>query len=100
MPNATNMQDNPAALPTDNKLHGDKLENAVAGATDATLEDTSPADPAPDLLELLQKAEAEVAALKDAWLRARAETDNVRKQAAADVTKAHKYALERFASDL
>ena len=49
---------------------------------------------------LLQKAEAEVADLRDAWLRAQAETDNVRKQAAADVAKAHKYAIEQFADDL
>ena len=50
--------------------------------------------PAPDLLELLQKAEAEVAELKDAWLRARADLENARKQAALDVAKAHKFAIE------
>jgi molecular chaperone GrpE len=43
------------------------------------------ADPAPDLTALLRKAEDEAAALKDAWLRAKAETDNVRKQAQNDV---------------
>ena len=53
-----------------------------------------------DAGELLKKAEAEAADLKDAWLRARAETDNVRRQAANDVAKAHKYAIERFAEDL
>jgi molecular chaperone GrpE len=58
------------------------------------------AEPAPDLGELLKKAEAEAAELKDAWLRAKAETDNVRKQAQNDVVKAHKYAIERFAKDL
>lgn len=57
-------------------------------------------DPAPDIAELLRKAENEAAELKDAWLRARAETDNVRKQAANDVAKAHKYAIERFAEEL
>lgn len=61
---------------------------------------TPPADPAPDIAALLQKAEVEAAELRDAWLRARADLDNVRKQAATDVAKAHKYALERFASDL
>jgi len=59
-----------------------------------------PADPAPDLDALLRKAEEEVAGLKDAWLRARAELENVRKVAAADVAKAHRYAAEKFASDL
>ncbi|HTR56592.1 MAG TPA: nucleotide exchange factor GrpE [Casimicrobiaceae bacterium] len=57
-------------------------------------------EPASDLGELLQKAEAEAAELKDAWLRAKAETENVRKQGQNDVLKAHKYAIERFAKDL
>jgi molecular chaperone GrpE len=59
-----------------------------------------PADPAPDLDALLRKAEEEVAGLKDAWLRARAELENVRKVAAADVARAHRYAAEKFAGDL
>jgi len=58
------------------------------------------AEPASDLGELLKKAEAEAAELKDAWLRAKAETENVRKQAQNDVLKAHKYAIERFSKDL
>lgn len=58
------------------------------------------ADPAPDVDTLLRKAEEEVAGLKDAWLRARADLDNVRKQAANDVARAQKYAIERFAGEL
>ncbi|MEO8485441.1 MAG: nucleotide exchange factor GrpE [Betaproteobacteria bacterium] len=58
------------------------------------------ADPAPDLPDILRKAESEVADLKDAWLRAKAETENVRRIGQADVGRAHKYAIERFASDL
>jgi molecular chaperone GrpE len=57
-------------------------------------------EPAADLGELLKKAETEAAELKDAWLRAKAETENVRKQAQNDVLKAHKYAIERFSKDL
>jgi molecular chaperone GrpE len=49
---------------------------------------------------LLREAEDEAARLKDAWLRAKAETENVRKQAQNDVLKAHKYAIERFAQEL
>jgi molecular chaperone GrpE len=52
------------------------------------------ADPA------LAKALAEAAEYKDAFLRAKAETENVRKIAQADVAKAHKYAVESFAEDL
>jgi len=62
-----------------------------------TLADPGVAD---DIAAQLARVEAEVAELKDAWLRAKAETDNVRKQAQADVAKALKYAVERFAQDL
>jgi len=58
------------------------------------------ADPAPDIAALLKKAEDEALELKDSWLRSLAEIDNIRKQAAADVAKAYKYAIEKFAEDL
>ena len=57
-------------------------------------------EPAAHLAALLKEAEDEAAQLKDAWLRAKAETDNVRKQAQNDIAKAHKYAIERFAQEL
>ena len=69
-------------------------------STGETVAGAQPADPAPDIAALLQKVEAEAAELRDAWLRARADIDNIRKQAAADVAKAHKFALERFATEL
>lgn len=53
-----------------------------------------------DLSDRLAKAENEAAELKDAYLRAKAETDNVRKQGQADVVRAHKYAIDRFAIEL
>ncbi|MFO1284021.1 MAG: nucleotide exchange factor GrpE [Burkholderiales bacterium] len=62
--------------------------------------DAAPADPAPDLAAILKKAEAEVADLKDAWLRAKAETENIRRLGQADLARAHKYATERFATEL
>ena len=62
--------------------------------------DPTPADPAPDLADILKKAETEVADLRDAWLRAKAETENVRRIGQTDVARAHKYAIERFAGDL
>ena len=103
------MQD-PTATPAPSAqtpVHGDKLENAVAGATqgpDAADQAGSPGTPAQDaptdVVEQLQKAEAEVADLRNAWLRARADTENARKQAAAEVQKAYKYAVEKFAEDM
>ncbi len=55
-------------------------------------------EPAPHLVALLKQAEDEAAGLKDAWLRAKAETENVRKQAQNDIVRTHKYAIERFAA--
>jgi len=54
----------------------------------------------PGLEELLKKAELAAEEHHDAWLRAKAETDNVRKRAQADIAAAHKYAVENFAAAL
>jgi molecular chaperone GrpE len=54
----------------------------------------------PTLEELLQKAEAAVQEHRDAFLRAKAETENMRKRAQTDVANAHKYAVENFATEL
>ena len=74
--------------------------SADAPAADPLAADPADADGATDLAAELEKAQAEAAELRDAWLRARAETDNVRRQAQADVARAHKYAVEKFAEDL
>ena len=36
----------------------------------------------------------------DAWLRAKAEGENIRRRAQDDISKAHKFAVERFAGEL
>ena len=72
----------------------------VEGMPDAPAAAAATAEPAADLGQLLKKAETEAAELRDAFLRAKAETDNVRKQAQNDLAKAHKYAIERFAQEL
>ena len=84
-----------SAVPPDSAVPVPSPERAADRVPEAP-----PADPAPDVDALLRKAEEEVAGLKDAWLRARAELENVRKVAAADVAKAHRYAAEKFAADL
>src|SRR5262245_22567329 len=65
-----------------------------------SLREAGAVEPAEHLATLLKEAEDEAAQLKDAWLRAKAETENIRKQAQNDVAKAHKYAIERFAEAL
>jgi len=54
----------------------------------------------PSMQEMLKKAELQAKEHYDAWLRAKAEGDNIRKRAQADVANAHKYALEEFSSQL
>ncbi len=58
------------------------------------------ADVPPTLAEQLRQAEAAAKEHQDAWLRAKAETENVRRRALEDVEKARKYALDKFAGDL
>jgi molecular chaperone GrpE len=48
----------------------------------------------------LAKAQAEAAQFKDEFLRARAESENIRRRSAEDVLKANKFGIERFARDL
>lgn len=66
---------------------------AGAHATDA-------GDDVYQLTERLGAAQAEIAALKDQILRAQAEAENVRRRAQRDVENAHKFALEKFCSEL
>ena len=60
-----------------------------------------------DAIEHIARLEAELAEAKDtiegqkdSVVRAAAEIDNIRRRAAQDVEKAHKFALEKFANEL
>ena len=55
---------------------------------------------AADLHTQLQSALAESSQIKDALLRALADSENMRKHAQADLANAHKYAIEGFAANL
>lgn len=65
---------------------------------DISAEESAPASDR--LEEQLRKAEQEAAEHRDAWLRARAEADNIRKRAQVEITNANKYAVEEFATQL
>ena len=45
----------------------------------------------------LAEAEVRLAELQDAFLRAKADTENMRRRAQDDIAKAHKFAIESFA---
>jgi molecular chaperone GrpE len=50
----------------------------------------------PALEQLLAEAEARVQVQRDAWLRALADTENVRKRAESDIAGAHRFGAERL----
>jgi len=71
--------------------------------TDENLTDAAPAasaakDDTPE--GRLAAAEAKITELQDAFLRAKADAENQRRRAAEDVTKAHKFAVEKFAREM
>lgn len=91
----------PTHGPIDGPADADGRIEPTIGPADA------PAQPAvtaaPDLGQLqaeLASARAEAAEAKDKFLRAKAETENVRRRAEADVANAHKYGIERFAMEM
>jgi molecular chaperone GrpE len=89
--------------PDQNSQVSGRPEDALPVPSDAAAGETptsATAEPASDLGELLRKAEDEAAELRDAWLRAKADVENIRKQSQIDVAKANKYAIERFAQEL
>ena len=57
-------------------------------------------DRMPSLEASLRQAELKAAEHHDAWLRAKAETENVRRRAQEDIAKASKFAIEKFAGEL
>ena len=68
--------------------------------TDPTATAAAPVAPVDPAAAALAAAQAEATEMKDAFLRAKAATENVRRIAQADVAKAHKFAIERFAEDM
>jgi molecular chaperone GrpE len=58
------------------------------------------AEETPSLEEALQQAQLKADEYHDAWLRAKAETENVRRRAQEDISKASKFAVDRFAREL
>lgn len=78
----------------ENQPAPDAFDDPVPAGGETRPEAASPGDNA------LEEAHAEATAMKDAWLRARAEVENVRRQGQLDVARAHKYAIEKFAEDL
>lgn len=82
-----NTQENPASQSAEEI--GSEKQAAQGAAPAAEAADTA-----------LAEAQAKVAELQESFLRAKAETENVRRRAQDDVAKAHKFAIESFAEHL
>ena len=67
---------------------------------ETTINEAETVETMPSLEQSLKQAELLAQEHHDAWLRAKAEGDNIRKRAQTDVANAHKFAIENFANEL
>lgn len=77
-----------------------QAEDPQATAAENAGEPGAGAQNPPDLEQQLQLAEKKAQEHLDSWLRAKAETENLRKRAQADIASAHKYAVDNLAEAL
>jgi molecular chaperone GrpE len=92
-----NTQENPTSQ---NPTPADEAARQAVEAATAQ-QDANQTEAAPDTAEAaLAEAQGKIAELQESFLRARAETENVRRRAQEDVSKAHKFAIESFAEHL
>jgi molecular chaperone GrpE len=94
---ATDMtpENDPATAAATNGAHAPQPDAAASAA------EVAPEIPAgPSLEQQLADAQAKAAEAADAYLRAKAETENIRRRAEEEVSKARKYAVEAFAESL
>mgnify|MGYP000981528159 CR=1 FL=1 len=82
----------------DQKQDENAQQPETAPEHDGAAQTEQTAGATPDLEQALREAELKAAEHHDAWLRAKAEAENVRRRAAEDVAKASKFAAEKFAA--
>ncbi len=68
--------------------------------TPQTEQTAAPAETMPSMEEMLKAAELKAQEHYDAWMYAKAEGENIRRRAAEDVSKAQKFAVERFSNEM
>ncbi len=86
-----------------NEEQNPPVEEVVEQADTSEAEDTTEApgrELEVDLAEEVKSLQAELAGAHEQVLRAQADVQNIRRRAELDVEKAHKYALEKFVSDM
>jgi molecular chaperone GrpE len=75
-----------------------KLEQQAGATTEPATENK--AEVVPSLEDMLKEAERKAQEHYDAWMYAKAEGENIRRRAADDVSKAQKFAVERFSNEM
>jgi len=91
------MEQNENTQNKENTLNIEQQESS-ASAESATPENKS--EVMPSLEEMLKEAERKAQEHYDAWMYAKAEGENIRRRAADDVSKAQKFAVERFSNEM
>jgi molecular chaperone GrpE len=96
------MQETPEAANPDGQIPAGELAapSSQPAQKPQRVADPAVSDATPEVEERLKKAERAAAEHQDAWLRAKAEADNIRKRAQGEIANAYKFALEGFASEL
>jgi molecular chaperone GrpE len=74
--------------------------NPEAAEAAASAQPSTPEAGLPSLEQQLADTEAKLAEMHDAFMRAKADGENIRRRAQEDVSKAHKFAVESFAEAL
>ena len=96
------MQDNssPSSATTETLADAGRPDPTPSGAQSSAPTPDHTGALMPSLEEMLKAAELKAAENHDAWLRAKAETENVRRRAQEDIGKAGKFAVEKFSGEL
>lgn len=94
------MQDSHNSSANEQELISVNLEKGSANNSEDSNASDSMIESTPSLEQLLRDAELKAAEHHDAWLRAKADAENIRKRAQIDIANAHKYAIEKFSVEL
>jgi molecular chaperone GrpE len=89
---------NPESIPEAILANETSAETAQEAGVEVNV--TENIDTLPGIHEQFRLLELQAAEHYDAWLRAKAEGENIRRRAQEDISKAHKFAVERFAGEL
>ena len=94
------MQESHNSSSSEQELISMSTETSSTSNAGDTLISESVIESTPSLEQLLKDAELKATEHHDAWLRAKADAENIRKRAQIDIANAHKYAIEKFSIEL